>query len=98
MRAAVRFPLQLPVKLHADGADVDATTIDISSTGMLFTVDRALQVGSTLDWELRLPAESMGTASDITVTCHGSVVRVHDSSPVRMAVQIDEYQVKEHAR
>ncbi|WP_419803862.1 PilZ domain-containing protein [Terriglobus sp.] len=95
VRAAVRFPLQLPVQLHTGETEVPATTIDVSSTGMLFSLDTVLQVGTELDWELLLPAEAMGTGVDISVVCHGRVAWVQEESPVRMAVMIDQYRMKE---
>ncbi len=98
MRAAVRFPLQIPVTLHMEDKDIAASTVDVSSTGVLFTLETMVAVGAELTWELRLPAEAMGTASDITIDCRGRVVWVHDMTPLRMAVMIDQYQMKESAR
>ncbi|GAA3767834.1 PilZ domain-containing protein [Terriglobus aquaticus] len=97
LRASVRFPLQLPVQLHAGEAVVAATTVDVSATGMLFTSEDVLEVGTELDWELLLPAEAMGTAADISVLCHGRVVWVQHEPPTRMAVMIDQYRMKENA-
>ena len=97
VRASVRFPLQLPVQLHAGDAQVSATTVDVSSTGMLFTLDVVLLVGTKVDWELVLPAEAMGSGADISVQCHGRVVWVQQERPVRMAVMIDQYRMKENA-
>lgn len=97
VRASVRFPLQLPVELQTGDARVPATTVDVSSTGMLFTLDTVLQVGTELDWELVLPADAMGSGADISVLCHGRVVWVKELQPVQMAVMIDEYRLKENA-
>lgn len=98
MRAAVRFPLQLPVTLNMGSTEVPALTVDVSSTGVLFSLEKELPVGTELEWVLRLPAEAMGTACDITVACRGRVVWVRDLKPIRMAVMIDQYQMKENAR
>lgn len=98
LRAAVRFPLHLPVQLRSQDAEITATTIDVSSTGILFSLDEALPVGTELTWELRLPAEAMGTGADITVACHGRVAWVRNATPSRMAVTIDQYRMKESAR
>ena len=97
VRAAVRFPMKLPVILQRNGTRTAATTVDVSSTGILFSLDAVLEVGTELDWELRLPAESMGTGHDISVFCHGRVAWVHEQTPVRMAVTIDQYQMKERS-
>lgn len=97
MRAAVRFPLALAVTLHVGDRTYGATTVDVSSTGMQFVLGAVLDVGSELDWELSLPAAAMGTAADIRIVCHGRVVWVQGTAPVRMAVVIDEYRIKEHA-
>lgn len=97
VRAAVRFPLQLPVLLRTGQNDVPAITIDVSSTGMLFSLDTVLEVGTGLDWELVLPAEAMGSGTDISVACHGRVAWVQaDEQPIRMAVIIDQYRMKEN--
>ena len=97
VRAAVRFPLQLPVQLFAGPVRFDATTIDVSSTGMLVVMDSVLHVGTELDWELLLPAEAMGSGADISVACHGRVVWVDEGTPHRIAVVIDQYRLKENA-
>lgn len=97
VRTSVRFPLQLPVQLHAGDSVIAATTVDVSSTGMLFTLDSVLQVGMELDWELVLPADAMGNGADISVLCHGRVAWVQQDRPIRMAVMIDQYRIKENA-
>lgn len=97
VRAAVRFPLQLAVQLRTGDTDISATTVDVSSTGMLFSLETVLRVGTELDWELLLPAEAMGTDADISVVCHGRVAWVQEEAPVRMGVMIDQYRMKENA-
>jgi hypothetical protein len=95
VRAAVRFPLKLPVLLRFGISSIAATTIDVSSTGILFALDTVLKVDTELDWELRLPADAMGTGADISVVCHGRVAWVDERETIRMAVTIDQYRMKE---
>lgn len=96
MRAAVRFPLHLPVQLRTDAGLVDAITEDISSVGALFLTQRAPAVGSMLEWNLHLPAEVMGTPASVQVDCVGRVVWTRvGSDGVRLGAIIDHYELKD---
>ncbi len=96
MRAAVRFPLHLPVRLRTDAGLIDAITEDISSTGALFLTQVAPRVDSMLEWNLHLSAAEMGTAGDVEVECVGRVVWTRvEPDGVRLGALIDHYQLKE---
>jgi hypothetical protein len=96
MRAAVRFPLHLPVSLHVDGGLIEALTEDISSTGACFLSQVAPRVGSLLEWNLRLPAAVMGMPNAVEIDCVGRVVWTRvDADGVRVGALIDDYQLKE---
>lgn len=94
LRCAVRFPLHLPVALH----DVEveegsmAETQDISAAGVLIHCGVDYPVGSTIQFSICMPAQTLGAEKDVQVECIGRVVR---SSPVgdRIAIGaiIDEY-------
>ncbi len=96
MRAAVRFPLHLPVSLHVDGGLLQALTEDISSTGARFLTQVAPRVGSLLVWNLHLPAAVMGMPNAVDVDCVGRVVWTRvDADGVRVGALIDDYQLKD---
>ena len=96
MRAAVRFPLHLPVRLRTDAGLIDAITEDISSTGALFLTQAAPRVGSMLEWNLHLPASVMGTPGNVEVECVGRVVWTRvEPDGVRLGALIDDYQLKD---
>jgi PilZ domain len=92
-RSATRFPIKLPVEVQAEeAAKVPAETKDISAGGILFYMDSAMEVGSRIEFNISLPAEVLGTASDVNVLCVGRVVRCSDEGSRRaVAAVIDEY-------
>ena len=92
LRNAVRFPLQIPVKVYAEDLELDATTVNISATGILFVVDRQLPLQLHLRFTMKMPAEAMGTPTDVVVHCSGRVVRCTSSGEsIQAAAMIDEY-------
>src|SRR6202521_6075199 len=95
-RATRRFSLRLPVSVRYDENEQEheAQTRDVSSCGICFFVDSAIQAGSAIDFTLTLPPEITLTAS-IRVRCKGRVLRVEGGAPTtKMAVAavIDEYE------
>ncbi len=92
LRNAVRFPIQLPVAVRVETAEYQATTGDISSGGVLFHMESALEVGSSIEFTIAMPAEVVGTATDVLVNCVGRVVRCsEDISGPAVAAVIDDY-------
>ncbi len=92
LRNAVRFPLVIPVKVEVDDREMDATTENISATGILFVVDRPLPVQKHVRFVMKMPKEAMGTPADVVVNCGGRVVRCTTSGGcTRVAAVIDEY-------
>jgi hypothetical protein len=79
LRAAVRFPLCVPVTVSTEIGAVEATTVNISANGVLFELGRALEVGSSVSFTIQMPAEAMGTPTDVVVKCSGRVVRCSES-------------------
>lgn len=74
-RTGKRFPLELPIKIHHKGGDDKATTADLSSAGVYIKSDTELAVGSSIQFDITLPAEVLGTPGDVEVRCTGRVVR-----------------------
>ena len=92
MQSAARFPIKLPISVKsASGARITETQ-NISSNGVLFEVDSAMPVGSSVDFTISLPAEVVGAATDVRVDCRGRVVRSSEEAGRRgVGVVIDEY-------
>jgi len=95
-RAIRRFALQLPVMLTAASGEelaAKAHTKDVSSHGVCFCCDSALEVDSEIDFTVTLPAEVTMT-EPISVRCHGKVVRVDGDSggSFQVAAAIETYE------
>ena len=92
-RSAMRFPIKLPVEVRAEeAATFPAETKDISAGGVLFYVDTAMAVGSSIEFNISLPAAVLGTPTDVNVLCVGRVVRCsEEGSRLAVAAVIDEY-------
>ncbi len=97
-RRAQRFPMTLPVaiKLNEINGDTSVKTRDISSSGVYLEFSTPMDVGSSLEFILTLPAEiTKGQA--VKVRCKGKVVRVdHPQTPeaasVGVAATIERYE------
>jgi hypothetical protein len=96
VRCAVRFPLDLPVVLSTGETDFEAHTKNISASGVLFVVDKAIRVGSDIRFSMRMPRETLGSPQDVVVHCKGRVVRCSSSHNEHLAAAtIDEYRFAE---
>ncbi|MGH9602475.1 MAG: PilZ domain-containing protein [Terriglobales bacterium] len=90
-RTAPRYPVRLPVAVQG-GAAAEAETRDVSSTGVMFYVDADIHVGSIIRFSIAMPAEALGTKTDVVVNCTGRVVRSKMENGRRaVAAVIDEY-------
>lgn len=81
-RRAERFPMALPVsvKLETPRAEATVKTRDVSSSGVFLNLNLPIEVGSSLEFVLTLPAEiTKGQA--VQVKCRGKIVRVEQTSP-----------------
>jgi hypothetical protein len=95
VRASVRFPLRLDVVLNAGAKEYKAITEDVSANGLLFTADYLPPVDTEIELRLTMPASIMGGTDDVTLHCHGRIVR-HDSAEGKhmAAAVIDDYSLK----
>lgn len=66
-RGVARYVVHVPINVSEVGT---GSTIDISSTGVAFLIDRALEPGSAIRFEVALEGEKA------LLTCDGRVVRV----------------------
>jgi len=97
VRCAVRFPLSLPVMLSAGENDAEGETRNVSASGVLFALDKALRVGLDVHFSMKMPRETLGSPQDVVVHCKGRVVRCSSShSGFLAAATIDEYRFAEH--
>lgn len=74
-RTGKRFPLELPIRIRRKGGDDKATTADMSAAGVYIMADTDLSVGSPIEFDITLPADVLGTPTDVDVHCTGRVVR-----------------------
>jgi hypothetical protein len=95
MQSARRFPLKLPVSVKSADGDQMAQTANISANGVLFQVEADMPVGSSVEFTISVPAEVVGTASDVRLDCRGRVVRSFKEDGRRgVGVVIDEYHLE----
>lgn len=74
-RTGKRFPLELPIKIHGKKGDGKGTTADMSAAGVYIMADVDLTVGSPIEFDITLPANVLGTPTDVEVRCTGRVIR-----------------------
>ena len=87
-RTAKRTPVQLPVKLRAQGSkapEQSAQTRDLSSSGIFLYSESAIAPGAKLELVLMLPSE-LGLGPGGWTLCQASVVRVEQSDGKRVGV------------
>lgn len=88
----MRFPLKLPIAIKAGDEQHEVETFNISAGGVLFHLDSEMDVGSTIEFRIALPASVLGAAADVLVSGSGRVVRCTAQGKRRaVAAVIDEY-------
>jgi hypothetical protein len=95
VRTAVRFPMRLILEVTTPDGTIDAVTENISANGILFTAEMLPPVDSQIEFIIKMPAEVMGTAEDVSIQCIGRVVRhqFHKGEGQAAAI-IDEYSLR----
>lgn len=91
-RSAVRYPIQLPVRLVCDGQEVSAETQNFSSSGALFCTSERLPASAQIQFLIEIPAGVIG--SDVTAAIHGEgqVLRSYQEADRNYAaIVIHEY-------
>src|SRR5262249_46435334 len=97
VQGAARFPLKLPISVKSECGASTAETQNISANGVLFQMESDMPVGSRLDFTISLPANVVGTESDVQIDCRGRVVRSFEDEGRRgVGVVIDEYRFERH--
>lgn len=98
VRTSKRFPVHLPVRVDGNNAKTaDAqvgSTDNISAAGCYLVVDHEYEVGSTMSFEITIPAETIGAAKDMHVRCTGRVMRNEAVGPDKTGVAcvLDSYE------
>jgi hypothetical protein len=75
IRTSRRFPVHLPLKVIGDKKVAAGSTDNISAAGAYLWLDSALEVGSSAEFEITIPGDSIGAADDVRLHCHARVVR-----------------------
>ena len=91
-RAIRRFALQLPVTItghSGESTDTTAESRDVSSHGICFYCDTAMEPQSPIEFTLTLPSE-ITMSEPLSLRCFGTVLRVEreqaSAQPKRFAV------------
>jgi hypothetical protein len=95
VRTSRRFPVHLPLKVLSEQATAAGSTANISAAGAYLRLDSGLEVGSSAEFEITIPAESIGAAADVKLRCHGRVVRcdtIPEDGHAGVACMIESYE------
>jgi PilZ domain len=104
-RTGKRFPVELPIKIHKESetGEHSGVTGNLSAAGVYIRADAALEVGSSVEFEITLPPEVTGAKENVVVQCRGRVVRTDEppagSGPTEsrgVACVIDSYDFIRH--
>lgn len=95
LRASVRFPVRMKLKIQTASGREEAETINVSANGVLFAFSRVLDAGSAIEVDMIMPSNTLGTAQDVRVHCQGRVIRSYrrTSTQVEVATVIDNYEM-----
>ena len=96
-RRTRRFTLQLPLAITRNGAErvvMSGTTKNISSGGVLFTTERELDLGGSIEYVIALAGPSQ---QDVSLRCIGKILRHHrtansDRPAFDIAVTLERYE------
>ena len=75
IRTSRRFPVHLPFKVLGNSNIPVGSTANISAAGVYLWVDGELEVGSSIEFELTIPRDSIAAGNDVRLLCQGRVVR-----------------------
>jgi hypothetical protein len=80
IRTSRRFPVHLPLKILGEKDASIGLTENISAAGVYLWLDGGMEVGSSAEFEITVPGETVGATQDVRLHCQGRVVRC-DSNP-----------------
>jgi len=96
-RTGRRFPMHLPLRFLGEHAIPSGSTANISAAGVYLFVQGGLAVDSAIEFEITLPAESIGPTHDAHLHCHGRVVRCDakgEDGRTGVACMIERYEIE----
>ncbi len=95
-RTGKRFAMSLPVKINGKSRRSHAATTDnLSAAGVFISTNLPFRKGSTLKFQITLPAPIIGSKNSVKVDCAGRVVRVDAATKGKrrgVACVIDQYE------
>jgi hypothetical protein len=70
----------LPIKIHKseESGEHSGITGNLSAAGVYIKADAALEMGSTVEFEITLPPEMTGAKEGVVIQCRGRVVRTDE--------------------
>ena len=95
-REARRFNMTLPMRVLSSDSrspELKAQTRDVSYRGLYFLAEAKFEVGSSIEFVITLP-EQVTQSGDVSIHCHGQVVRVEssDNGHMGVAAKIERYE------
>jgi hypothetical protein len=95
-RSARRFSMMLPLKVRLTAKDgiteKRGETRDVSFRGLYFTIEAALEAGTSIEFVLTLP-QQITLAGDVNIRCYARVLRVDTQDGQRgVAARIERYE------
>ena len=69
IRTSRRFPVHLPLKVLGDQNLPVGSTENISAAGVYLWVDGELEVGSSIEFEITIPRDSIAAGNDVRLHC-----------------------------
>ena len=101
-RTGKRFPLRLPITVRKPKSSRKhkGSTTDLSAGGAYFSAAADFEVGSTIEFNITLPHQALGTRKDVELHCTGRVLRAEGTAASRkrkkqqwkgLACVIDQY-------
>ena len=98
-RRAARIPVKVPVKLRpTEGTTpymLSAESVNLSGTGLLFSIDSKMKVGTVLELTFTMPTEVLG-GMPMKIRCTARIVRVDEpaggSGKVGVAAHIERFE------
>jgi len=86
-----RFDLRLPFEIFHDAATLKTRgeTLNLSSSGVLFTALSPVEVGRSIEYQISLP-RIPGSTTDVRLRCVGKVLRTDTESA--FAATLERYE------
>ncbi len=77
-RTGKRFPLSLPITIRSkrSSKNENALTRNVSAAGVYIQANANLEVGATIEFDITLPPEVVGSTKSVDIHCKGRVVRL----------------------